>query len=71
MPVLRIQYALTMHNSGRVRDAIRLMSLALLQCQPDDLDRERMQRLVRTWQDELAQRSSVATGAKRGHAEQN
>lgn len=71
MPVLRIQYALTMHNSGRVRDAIRLMSLALLQCQPDDLDRERMQRLVRTWQDELAQRNSIATGAKRGHSEQN
>lgn len=66
MPVLRIQYALTMHSSGRVREAIRLMKLALLQCQPDDLDRDRMQRLVNTWQGELSKRSSVAEGPTRG-----
>lgn len=60
MPILRIQNALTVYDSGQVREAVRLMSLALLQCQPDELDRERMQQFVSDWNGELSQRKTVA-----------
>lgn len=62
MPVLRIQMALTVHARGQEREAIRQLQLALLECQPDDLDRERMQGMIDEWQTQIAQRRQIATG---------
>jgi len=56
MPVLRIQMALTVHSTGQTREALRQLQLALLQCQPDDLDRERMRYMIEDWKTELADR---------------
>ncbi len=60
MPVLRIQMALTVHARGQEREAIRQLQLALLECQPDDLDRERMQGMIDEWQMKIQQRRNVA-----------
>ena len=43
LSVVRIQLALTKYDSGQRREAIRILQTALLQCEPDDLDRKRMQ----------------------------
>ena len=49
MAVLRIQMAHTLYDSGDVREAIRVMSLALVECRADELDRERMLRILEEW----------------------
>lgn len=60
MPILRIQYALTVYSSGRVDEALRLMKSALKECQPDEQDRERMRGFVSDWTRELNQTQAVA-----------
>lgn len=65
MPVLRIQMAVTEYDSGRVRDAVARMSRALIETQPDELDRERMQEFVKTWTEELNQGSRTAAVSDR------
>ena len=62
IPVLRIQMALTLHSSGQTREAIRQLQLALLQCQADELDRERMRDMIAEWQTQIANHRKVATG---------
>ena len=59
MPVLRIQMALTVHARGQEREAIRQLKLALLECQPDELDRERMRGMIDEWQTNISQRISL------------
>lgn len=49
LPVVRIQLALTLRDSGRTSDALRVMRQALVECQPDELDRVRMQRAIEEW----------------------
>ena len=60
MPVLRIQMALTIHARGQEREAIRQLQLALLECQPDELDRERMRGMIAEWQIQINDRRNVA-----------
>ena len=62
MPVLRIQMALTVHARGQEREAIRQLQLALLECQPDDLDRERMHGMIEEWQTQISHRRQIASG---------
>ena len=71
MPVLRIQMALTVHARGQEREAIRQLQLALLECQPDDLDRERMRGMIDEWQTQIKQRRNVATWLSRHVATAN
>ena len=52
MPVVQIQLAFTEAQCGRLSTAVEIMERALVECQPDDLDRERMHRLVRDWRSE-------------------
>lgn len=54
LPVVRIQSALTAHGSGQIREAVRLMKIALIETKPDELDRERMQDFIVEWTSELA-----------------
>ncbi|MEZ6033974.1 MAG: hypothetical protein R3C17_12835 [Planctomycetaceae bacterium] len=67
LPVLRIQMALAVHARGQEREAIRQLRLALLECQPDDQDRERMRGMISDWESQIAERRKVATGPKRQH----
>ena len=55
MPVLRIQMAHTLYDRGDVRGAIRVMSHALVECRTDELDRERMLRILGEWQEKHPQ----------------
>ena len=71
MPVLRIQMALTVHARGQEREAIRQLQVALLECQPDDLDRDRMRGMIDDWQTQIKQRRSVATGVSKHAAAAN
>jgi hypothetical protein len=70
LPILRIQMALSAHARGQEREAIRQLRIALLECQPDDLDRERMQGMISDWETQIADRRKVATGrdSQRGSA---
>jgi hypothetical protein len=64
--VVRIQMALTLHDTGRVPEAVVEMQRALQQCAPDELDRVRMQELLVQWEIELAARPRMAAGADAG-----
>lgn len=64
LPVLRIQMALTVHACGQEREAIRQLQLALLECQPDDLDRERMRGMIDEWQTQVNDRRKVASSGQ-------
>ncbi len=66
MPVLRIQMALTLHDSGRVAEAIRQMTYTQSDCNPDDLDRERIEYFLQEWNQELAERRSLAEVVSQG-----
>ncbi|MEZ6063110.1 MAG: hypothetical protein R3C19_22425 [Planctomycetaceae bacterium] len=57
LPVVRMQLALTHYDNGQQREAIRILQQALVECQPDDLDRERMQSAVSEWSAELDART--------------
>ncbi len=60
MPILRIQNALTVYDNGRIEEAITLMSRALEECKPDELDRERMTEMVTQWKSQLEAAPSIA-----------
>ncbi|MCP4511828.1 MAG: hypothetical protein GY826_36115, partial [Fuerstiella sp.] len=57
LPVVRIQYALTLHDNGHRPEAIRILQQALLQTEPDELDRKRILRAIRSWQKEQGSRA--------------
>jgi hypothetical protein len=63
MPIFRIQNALTKYDNGHVQEATVLMKDALRDCQPDDLDRERMQDFVKEWQAEVDRAGSIVNRA--------
>ncbi len=71
MPVLRIQMALAVHARGQEREAIRQLQLAMLECQPDDLDRDRMRGMIDEWQSQIQRRRNVATGRSRHQSSPN
>ena len=71
MTVLRIQMALTVHAHGQEREAIRQLQLALRECQPDDLDRERMRNMVDEWQIQITNRRKIAKGVSRQFASES
>lgn len=60
IPVVRIQMALTLHDNGRLQDAVRVLSLALLETSPDTADRQRMQRAIQQWREELSARRTAS-----------
>lgn len=53
LPVVRIQLALTQHDRGQRREAIRTLQWALFKTEPDELDRRRMTTMIREWSTEL------------------
>lgn len=67
MPLLRIQYAITLYDQGRLADALDVMNRALRECRPDELDLERMQQFAVDWQRELTTKQATAdNSAKHG-----
>ena len=60
MPLLRIQYAVTLYDQGRLADALDAMNRALRECQPDELDLERMQQFAIDWKRELTTKQATA-----------
>lgn len=67
MPVLRIQYAVTLYDQGRVAQALDVIQQALRQCQPDELDLERMQQFAVEWQRQLTtKQATVDNSVKHG-----
>jgi len=63
LPVVRMQLALTHYDSGRTRQAIRILQRALLECEPDEADRRRMNDAVLSWTEELSQRTASRPAA--------
>ncbi len=63
LPTVRMQWALTHHDSGRTRQAVRILQQALIETQPDAADRRRMETAVTQWTAELEQSSRLGTGA--------
>ena len=57
LPVVRIQVALTQHDRGQRREALRTLQWALFKTEPDALDRQRMTRMIREWTAELQVRN--------------
>lgn len=60
MPLLRIQYAVTLYDQGRLAEALDVMNRALKECRPDELDLERMQQFVVDWERELTTKQATA-----------
>jgi predicted Zn-dependent protease len=60
MPLLRIQYAVTLYDQGRVTEALDVMNRALKECRPDELDLERMQQFAVDWERELTTKQATA-----------
>lgn len=57
LPVVRIQMALAQHDRGQRREALRTLQWALFKTEPDELDRQRMTRMIREWTAELQVRN--------------
>ena len=53
--------ALAAHALGQEREAIRQLQVALLECQPDDQDRERMRDMIGEWESRITDRRKLAT----------
>lgn len=58
MPIARIQMALNEYDSGRVFTAVQQMRSALRECEPDELDRERMNVFLTEWEKEALQKKA-------------
>ena len=58
LPAVRIQMALTCHDSGQQREAIRTLQRSLFQCEPDAVDRKRILTMLREWSNELNTRTT-------------
>ena len=69
MPIFRIQMALALHDQGQTEKALRVMTLALQNSKPDELDRERMCQFVADWRNELSTRSQIAEGSQQTYAD--
>lgn len=65
IPVVRIQMAYTLHDQGQSREAVRTLQRALLETEPDQLDRKRMVTAIREWSHELSARSAARVRARR------
>jgi len=50
LPVVRIQYAMMLHNSGEDARAVRVLQQTLTQCTPDAIDRGRITSKIDAWQ---------------------
>jgi len=62
LPAVRMQLALTHYDSGKKRQAVRILQKAMLECQPDARDKKRMSDATKTWLQELSERTAeVAT----------
>ena len=49
LPVVRIQMALTKHDSGQKREAVMTLQRSLFECEPDSVDRKRIVNMIRSW----------------------
>lgn len=58
LPVVRIQMAYTRYDVGQKREAVRMLQRALLECQPDKLDRQRIKDTIVSWSEELNSRTA-------------
>ena len=65
LPVVRIQMALTQHDRGQRREAIRTLQRALFESEPDQQDRKRMVKMLQTWSAELRVRTVKGGNAGR------
>lgn len=59
LPVVRIQWALTLHDTGRVREAVEVLRQARQEVVADAADRERMERHIADWTRELNEVATV------------
>jgi len=50
LPVVRIQYAMMLHNSGEDARAVQVLQQTLTQCTPDAIDRGRITTKIEAWQ---------------------
>jgi len=50
LPVVRIQYAMMLHNSGQDAEAVQVLQQTLTQCSPDAVDRGRIISKIDAWQ---------------------
>ena len=66
LTVVRIQMAHTLHDRGQRREAIRTLQRALLETEPDKLDRKRILTAISTWSGELTSRSALRTSTNAG-----
>lgn len=57
LTVVRIQKALTQHDRGQRREAIRTLQWALVRTEPDELDRDRIRKMLSSWVAELSIRT--------------
>lgn len=65
IPVVRIQMAYTLRDQGQSREAIRTLQRALLETEPDPLDRKRMVSAIQDWSSQLDARSAARVAARR------
>ncbi len=59
LPVVQIQRALTLHDSGRIREAVEILKLAQKDCVADEADRQRIERHIAEWTMELSRVAAV------------
>ena len=53
LPAVRMQLALTHYDSGLKRQAVDILHRAIVECQPDEMDRQRMTDAANRWSLEL------------------
>ena len=61
LPVVRIQMALTEHDSGQKREAVMTLQRSLFECAPDSVDRKRIVKMIRSWIADLNIRTTEQT----------
>lgn len=54
LAVVHIQWANTLHKHGRTQQALAVLQRALTNCDPDEIDRRRIEEKLETWRAELA-----------------
>ena len=65
LPTVRMQLALTHYDCGLKRQAIDILQGAVVECQPDELDRQRMNDATRRWSLELGHHTADMTKTRR------
>lgn len=65
LPAVRMQLALTHYDSGRTREAISILQKALLECDADSRDRQRMEQATTKWKQELTRQASSGDALRR------